>query len=681
MKDNQGTVIRLDKLRSNGDDLRTTPAQADADKELRASIVAHGLLEPLVVRKIKRSPILNHMPDAPEWHVIAGHRRLRALRALADAGEIAADAPIDCTVLDESVDTTEAALAENVVRVAMHPADQAVAFARLAEQGATIEEIGNRFGLGKRIVARRIRLAALHPTIMEAYRKGELKEELAHAFACTADQERQLRVWKEIDSWDDYDMEYYGTRQVVDALHEGHADSDSAAAVFVGEDAYREAGGTFEDLLFTDTNAWLDVPLLERLVDKRLQAEAALFSDWKWVHTIAGTDEWKFRSSCGRIWKKPALPTDEQKAELDRLDDEQRALREENFDWDSASEEERDARRAKINGPHNAERQLRAKIAEGDHWTPEQKAAAGVLLYIKRDGELGIIEGLLRDGDTNPDAKPAEAGAAGGAPTADATSLGEVAAGGPGGAPNAGTGSEKKPPDKQPQAVKDAVTALRTATLRHTLANEGQMAIDVMTFHWVRIMVHDKHDYHTAGSYYPNDYVLNTERRHVVMPEAKGASEAVTGYLKEPEPDLSWFDKEQTEAEQFEAYLALPLRHREKLLATAVARLLVPRMASNDELGLLDVVARHTEVDYAAELTGVDPGVWNVDMYWGRLRADVIIAECRPWLGADWAKAARKMKKRDLAADAAERMKAHPAYLPDGFAATAPEREPESESA
>ena len=69
MRDNQATTIRLDKIKSNGDDLRTTPAVADADAELRASILAHGLLEPLVVRQIGRSPILNHMPDDPEWHV------------------------------------------------------------------------------------------------------------------------------------------------------------------------------------------------------------------------------------------------------------------------------------------------------------------------------------------------------------------------------------------------------------------------------------------------------------------------------------------------------------------------------------------------------------------------------------------------------------------------------------
>ena len=68
--DNEATTLTLSLLQANGDDLRTTPALEDADAELRASILAHGLLEPLVVRGREG-----------QWFVIAGHRRLpRAAR-------------------------------------------------------------------------------------------------------------------------------------------------------------------------------------------------------------------------------------------------------------------------------------------------------------------------------------------------------------------------------------------------------------------------------------------------------------------------------------------------------------------------------------------------------------------------------------------------------------------------
>ena len=65
---NEQLSVALNLLRANGDDLRSNPASEDADAELRASILAHGLLEPLVVRDREGA-----------WYVIAGHRRLRAL--------------------------------------------------------------------------------------------------------------------------------------------------------------------------------------------------------------------------------------------------------------------------------------------------------------------------------------------------------------------------------------------------------------------------------------------------------------------------------------------------------------------------------------------------------------------------------------------------------------------------
>ena len=42
--DNETGSVAL--LQATGDDLRSTPAMEDADRELRASIAAHGLLEP-----------------------------------------------------------------------------------------------------------------------------------------------------------------------------------------------------------------------------------------------------------------------------------------------------------------------------------------------------------------------------------------------------------------------------------------------------------------------------------------------------------------------------------------------------------------------------------------------------------------------------------------------------------
>ena len=82
---------------------------------------------------------------------------------------------------------------------------------------------------------------------------------------------------------------------------------------------------------------------------------------------------------------------------------------------------------------------------------------------------------------------------------------------------------------------------------------------------------------------------------------------------------------------------------------------------------MYSVSAGILDADYAAKLLAVDPGIWSVETFWGRLRRDQIIAEAAPYLGDEWRKAAGGMKKAELAASACELMRAHRDWLPRGF--------------
>ena len=88
--------IPLSRLALDPENVRKTPSDPRADAELKASIAALGLLKNLVVR---------------------------------------VDHPVPCLVRADGNDAGEVSLAENVVRIAMHPADQVVAFTKLAEAG------------------------------------------------------------------------------------------------------------------------------------------------------------------------------------------------------------------------------------------------------------------------------------------------------------------------------------------------------------------------------------------------------------------------------------------------------------------------------------------------------------------------------------------------------------------
>ncbi len=54
-------------------------------------------------------------------------------------------------------------LAENTVRLAMHPADQFEAFAALIDQGESAADVAQRFGVEESLVLKRMKLARVAP--------------------------------------------------------------------------------------------------------------------------------------------------------------------------------------------------------------------------------------------------------------------------------------------------------------------------------------------------------------------------------------------------------------------------------------------------------------------------------------------------------------------------------------
>jgi ParB family chromosome partitioning protein len=240
--------------------------------DLTASIRAHGLLQNLTVVAEKGSN---------KHQVIAGGRRLRALRALNVQGHIPADWPVPCNVVT-SDEAEEASLTENVSREAMHPADEFDAFSKLADEGISIGDIAARFGKSERYVQQRMRLAHVAPPILREYRDGNATLEQMMALAITDDQDRQLRVWRAARSkWQRNPDELRG------ALTENEPSLNSSIGRFVGADAYEKAGGVIRrDLFGTDDDSYFTDPdLAQRLALEKLErtAEKIRKEGWAWV--------------------------------------------------------------------------------------------------------------------------------------------------------------------------------------------------------------------------------------------------------------------------------------------------------------------------------------------------------------------------------------------------------------
>ena len=663
MRDNQSTVIRLAELVGNGDDLRTTPAQANADAELRASILAHGLLEPLVVRQ-----------DAGgTWYVVAGHRRLRALKALAEAGQIPADRPIDCTILDEAVDTTEAALAENVVRVAMNRADQVTAFARLVDAGATVEEIAVRFGVTANMVERRLRLAHLEPTILDHYRHGRITEEIAQAFATTADRKRQIEAFEWADS------QYYSVHpnNIIQRLQNGMARSDMGVARFVGMDAYSAAGGASEATLFEDYSVLSDVALLGRLADEKMQAIADSVpgaEGWKWAdYTVDNSINLMpyTRLHADTI----STATEAEDKRLSELADFMDSY--DGADWEELDEEQQQRYRDAEAEVHR----INAAIEGRNEWSAEQKAASGVLLHIKHDGSVGRFEGLVREGDPVPGRDdPPAADETAAAPAGGADS--RFAGGSMGADAEAKDAEQAEKKKGYSQGLRESITELRNAVLRDALCGAPDVARDLLTFNLLLGMKagYDDDDRDYSHHFYP-DPPLSIRRETPQRLPVQGATGAMNAYLEPPKLDLPWFDKRLSVGELFERYRGLDSETKDRLTAQVVARLMYSRPGGDGTTyDCHAAIENELAPAYATELLSVCPQTcWSEETIWNRLRKDQIIDECRPRLGDEWAKEAGGMKKKALAEDAATRMREHPHWLPKGFqAADRPEREPES---
>ncbi|MBZ5666791.1 MAG: ParB/RepB/Spo0J family partition protein [Acidobacteriia bacterium] len=230
------TAIPLTKLLAWEGNVRKTDADKGID-ELAASIAAHGLLQSLVVRKDKRG----------KYAVVAGRRRLLALKSLADAGTVESGAAIPCHVLNDEADATEISLAENVQREQMHPADEFDAFKALIDKGVPVADVAARFGVTETVVRKRLKLANVSPVLIAAYRNDEMTLQHVMAFAVTDDHAAQERVWNELSDWqkDDPDV-------IRDALIGDEITADDKRVKFVTLKAYEKAGGAVRRDLFSE---------------------------------------------------------------------------------------------------------------------------------------------------------------------------------------------------------------------------------------------------------------------------------------------------------------------------------------------------------------------------------------------------------------------------------------------
>ena len=619
------------------ENVRKTPPDEAADAQLIASIKAHGLLENLVAR-----PDEPAADGAERFAVVAGGRRLAALVALVKEGWFNALHPVPCKIAANG-DAGELSLAENVVRIAMHPADQVVAFSRLAQDGATVAAIAARFGVTERLVEQRLRLGNAAPELLDAYRADEIDLETLKAFSVTTDHDRQRAVWEQV-SGQGYRPSAW---QVKRMLTEERVPAGSPMARFVGVADYEAAGGPVLRDLFADEHehgVWLEDPaLLIELAMKKLQAAAdELATRWKWAEPMVDVD-WSATARFGRIHPEPGEPTDEEKAEIEKL----RARHDElvNMDedqWTDALVEEAEAIEPRLD-------EIEAQVESRARFKREDFAMAGCIATIGRDGSLQVIQGLVKPEDMP---KPAESDAAGAA--TDSTDAGDTGPGTDSGriAGPAMSTPMQQPKDREAEARKEAgvgigladdLRSVRTALVKAHLAEDFEAAFDLTVFQLVRAVFARGY----TASWHALDIAFNetadrpTNRTN--DDDFAGWSPGEAMLADWSHLPFEWMEGDD-DAACFAELRALPRADKEKLFAAAVARTVKGQLAfEHDARPELEATVARLDIDFAKH---VRP---NADLFWSRIKKSHILDIARQTLGAAWASARSKYKKADLA--------------------------------
>ena len=645
-----------------------------AHAELTASILVHGLLEDLVARADGTDD------DGRErFAVVAGGRRLAALKALAEDGALDAEHPVPCRVANG--DAAEISLAENVVRVAMHPADQVTAFSALAGDGLTVAANAARFGVSERLVEKRIRLGGAAPEILDAYRNGAIDLETLMAFAVTTDRERQLAAWEQVSALD-YRPTPWSVKRL---LTEERVPASAALAQYVGVEAYEAAGGPVMRDLFADereNGVWLEDPsLLNDLAMKKLTAVAdELSTRWKWAEAMAEVD-WGTIARYARIHPEPGEPTEDETAEIEKLH--ARRVELSDLDGDEWTEE----LGAEWDGIDERLDTIKKGVEGRARFRREDFAIAGAIATVRRDGSLQVIQGLVNPEDMpeatdgTDDQEPGDA-ANGASPRIDDPSISAPAA---------------PPPDPRAVARKEAgvgigladdLRAVRTALVKAHLARDFESAFDLTVFQLARAVF--------AGTYLSTDHALDIvfretpDRPMTRMNDEDFAAWSPGEAMHEDRSDLpfEWMEQNDDDA-RFAALRALPRADKERLFAAAIARTLNGQLAfEHGARPELEATVARLEIDFAKHIRP------TAGLFWSRIRKDRILDIARETLGAEWASSRSKYKKADLARSMDEAFaagkapvgigaKAHAAthaWIPPGFAAFDTGRSPADSS-
>ncbi|KML22903.1 hypothetical protein VL10_14460 [Leclercia adecarboxylata] len=363
-------MVPLSALVKSPLNVRTIPYPVESVRDLADTILAIGLIQNLVVHTL---------PEGLSG-VAAGGRRLAALQLLLSEQRIDAGYRVIVKRVSDEL-AVVASMVENNQRVAMHPAEQISGFRTLSEQGKTPAQIGDQLGYSSRHVQRMLKLANLAPELIALLAENKLDVEQCQALSLENDHVRQVDIYQRVKTQHSYAPAHMLKRAITDT----EIGVNHSRFVFIGREMYESAGGVVREDLFSaqEGDGTADGVLVERLVQEKLESAALaieLQEGWSWSLAREGAVR-NYGDDREHYLLLPEPETQYTTDEQQRLD--------ELYATQEASEtfEDEAAIQVLIDEIENAA-SIRA-------WTPEQKAACGVVVSL-HEGELCVQRGVQK---------------------------------------------------------------------------------------------------------------------------------------------------------------------------------------------------------------------------------------------------------------------------------------------
>lgn len=150
--------------------------------ELAESIRQHGIIQPLVLRKV-----------ADKFEIIAGERRYKA-------AYIAGLTKVPAVIIDlNDNESAEVAIVENIQRRDLSPIEEAKSYKKLLDRGyLTQDQLATRMGKTQATISNKLRLLNLDEKVQDALLNNKISERHARSLLKIEDKEEQKNILDQI---------------------------------------------------------------------------------------------------------------------------------------------------------------------------------------------------------------------------------------------------------------------------------------------------------------------------------------------------------------------------------------------------------------------------------------------------------------------------------------------------